>query len=462
MGTPGMDEFHTFHLTGHGLEERRLQVRPDPLPAPAGLPIPLEPDAYPILVRPDFSIQAPLSGEADGWLIPFETNAAVSLAAAAVLRIRGQARTNVLIEMQSCLQRLNDVAGSAEPVRQARCRTTAATLREYVDASAQEPPYTMFHVATTAANPFAGETQRVDDPFAAALAYAVRQFAKAAPALQALRSARLDLALAYEERVHGPMLHQFSVETAATDELAALPPVIAAMTAEEAAKLPLGSFAALLGSRYPVQIWITQPMLTAESIRGEVPDLAAAAVALRDPFVLQGSVAHLGHLLPALDAMAMAARPALAVIATPSWGGWAEATMLPLSRAWAMYIYDPARGRSLSEQLRVYPVAPNPWTPAHVAALNPVLRNSLRVIPEKPTGGVEPMELHTWLDRFEDGLPAAVPYITLTGAEGESLRVVLQRGLALYCHTRQEAWSRLEALAGRGGGTRGAQARGGT
>jgi hypothetical protein len=186
-----------------------------------------------------------------------------------------------------------------------------------------------------------------------------------------------------------------------------------------------------------------KPSLSEDDLQGNIPDLAALAVTSRDAFVLQGSLAYPEHLMSGLAAMSRSRRPALAVIATPSGGGWPEAAVLPLARAWPLLTFDPAAASDWRGCFAIQPIEPNTWTPAHAAAMNPSLQNHFRLLPEMP-GEHDPVELGQYLAQFHERPPMAVPYFATSSEGGPEARVAISRDLATYCHKRQQAWSLLE------------------
>jgi hypothetical protein len=322
------------------------------------------------------------------------------------------------------------------PERRERCTAASNALHQAL--AIVHPPFTLFH-EDPVPNPLKGDLHRSNDPCAAAFAHVHSQLHAMEATLRALRIARLELDDAYDPPVHDSILHRFRWEAAHPDEIAAQSPVIVALTAAQAANSPLNSLSRLLRSGCPVHILVTQPSLVPDDLKATAPDLAQLAIAHRDAYVLQSSLACRDHLQPALDEMAQVLTPALAVIATPSAGGWAESVILPLAKAWPLFVFNPARSRQWRDCLQLHRVESNSWTAAHAAALNPTLAHHFRILPDIP-GDHDPIELDQYLAQFQDRAPLAVPYLTMT----DGARIAVSRDVADYCHDRMRAYSVLE------------------
>jgi hypothetical protein len=168
-------------------------------------------------------------------------------------------------------------------------------------------------------------------------------------------------------------------------------------------------------------------------------EFAQMAIAHRDAYVLQGSLARPDHLQRGLAELAQTLGPGMAVIATPGPGAWAEAALLVLSKAWPLYTFNPKRSGQWRECWELEPVDANPWTAAHAAACNPALRLHFRTLPEG-TDGQDAVELDRYLAEFHERAPLAVPYLIVAG----ETRVAVSRDLADYCHDRLRAYDVLE------------------
>ncbi len=483
MTTLASEQLRTFHIPGEGLEDRvpLLSVAA----VTAGRKLPAEDAAYPMQIAPDFTVHPPGHSGRDGWQVPFSPEAGIALPLAALLQARLPLREQFLASLRQAAERLEDLlaldashsdealtpdaitatlgAGAASylnvaslaqairrrnnpvhrmaPERRDRCRAALAALRAALAEAAGQPAFVVFQGGGSHPTRFGGEWHASTDPCASALDFCRRQLTAAEPALRALRTARLELEDAFNSDTHPAILARFRWEAASAAELAALPPVIALLNPEQAGATPVRSLARVLRSRCPVQVVVTQPVLAPDDFRGDGPDFGLLGLAQRDAFVVQGSLARPDHLLPALAAMAASLHPALAVIATPSAGGWEEAVLLPLSRAWALFTFDPASGR-----FQLDTVDASDWTAAHAAALNPLLDQHFRLLPAEAGSG-DPIELGQYLAGFRDRAPLAIPFLALLGADGAESRVAVSRDLAEFCHDRLRAYDQLAALA---------------
>jgi len=464
------EQLRNFHITGLGLDDAVPVLTLDAIAA--GRKIPSQEDFYPIR-------SLNLSP------IPLAPDTAVTLAIAALVQGRGPSRTQFMDRIRKTVERLEDlialdeshseestspaaianslgsVAGRflnadslaaalrsrANPVhrmateRRERCRRELGILHDALNG--KETQTHVFQAAELPSNRCDAAMHVSSDPCAAALEFCREMLHAFEPALRALRVARLELEDAYDEGVHEPILKRFRWEAAESAELAALPPVLVVLDAAQAARCPLGSISRVLRSGCPIQVVVTQPSLNVSDLRGETPDLAAIAIAHRDAFVLQGSVAYPDHLLTGLAAMSRSVRPALAVIATLSGGGWPEAVILPLARAWALFTFDPACGPKWHKCFQLASIEENTWTAAHAASLNPAMENHFRILPES-SDEHDPIDLRLYLDQFRDRAPRAIPFFLTQDPGSLPKRIAVSRQLAEFCHDRLQAYSLLE------------------
>jgi hypothetical protein len=467
-------QIRSFHMTGQGLEAQQLELTLEGIAA--GRSLPKEEDVYPI--RHGAQLQ-----------IPFEAEAAVTLPTVALLDARRNRRAQFIEHIRQSAERLEDLlalddshsedaisAGSIrsalglggslflnaaslasalrrrvspvhrmEPRRRERCRMSLAVLRQALQVAVEEPPMRIFYQGVAPANPLGCELCEAADPCAAGLAFVKRQLAEAERVLQARRVAKLELDSAYVEEVHDSILERFRWEVADSFELEYLSPVLIVLSAAQAGQLPMDSLSHVLRSGCPIQVVITKPSLTVEELNEEATDFAAIGIAQRCAIVAQTSLAFPDHLMAELEAAAVSMRPSLIVLATPCGGGWNEAAMLVLSRAWALYAYHPNRGSTMRECLRLRAVEPNLWSIAEAAAMNPLLKSHFRQLPESEVLQ-EALEIGAYLEQFQRRAPLAVPFFVVHKEDGTEMRVAVSRDLAEYCHQRQEAWKMLEDL----------------
>ncbi len=458
------EQLRTFHITGHGMDESVPALSVEGVTNAHALPS-LE-ATYPIRL-------------ASGLLVPFNAEAAITLPIAALLETRAPLHAAFIETVRRTAERLEDLlaldtshaddavspatltnalgAGGQylntagltaalrrrttsvhrmTPERRDRCSHALLALLQAL--AVVPPPFALFHTSPVP-NPFNGQLHHSADPCSAAVDHARSQLTAMQSTLRALRLARLELDDAYDPAHHDAILERFRWEAADPAEVAAQPPVIAVLSADEAAALPLQSLSRALHSGCPILIIVTKPALTAADIKSTSPDLAQIALAHRDAYVLQASLGHPAHLQSALAALTQCVRPALAVIAVPSAGGWPEAVLLPLAKAFALFSYNPARGPAWRDSLDLFPIEPNPWTAAHAAACNASFRYHFRMLPAEADEH-DPIELGKYLEQFRNQPPLAVPFLAIA----EDAKVAVSRDLAEFCHDRLQAYQLLE------------------
>jgi hypothetical protein len=329
-----------------------------------------------------------------------------------------------------------------EPERRLRCETTLAALDEALQEAAEEPACYLFHPGAA-------------DSFAAALAQCDARLDRLAQLLRAVRVARLEIGSAFEPSLHQDMLAHFDWQSAAAEELMAIPPVVVMETAEHLAEASLTSFGKLLRSGRPVQILITRAGLQAQDLSGTTPDFGYLSIAHRESFVLQSSMALSSHLLPGLAAMAKTLRPAIAVVSVPDAHrgeseAWLEDSILVLSRTFPLFSYNPDAGARWADRFRLFTSLPEAadFTPAHAAAFVSGLRQQFLAVPASAWNS-DQMELPEYLTVYGARPPLAIPYIWVEGPNGRQ-RALLTRDLVNFCVDRQRAWELFADLAGAG------------
>lgn len=321
------------------------------------------------------------------------------------------------------------------PGRRARIEDTIATFDAALLDVAGQPPF------------YAFEGQ---DSFQAALEFCDRMLERFADVLRGLRLARLENESAFNTDAHEEALNRLDWQSATYDELLALPPVVVFETADRLAGMSLTSFGRVLRSGRPIQIVVDSPGLYAGDLSGFVPDFGYIAIAHREAFVLQSSVSRPERLASGLAVMARTLRPAVAVVAvpeTPDQDAYLATSLLHLSRAFPLYLYDPDRGETWAERFELLVEEELPVTAADFAAVSPAFRDHFRVLPPD-TWNDEQMELSEYLKQYTHEPPLAIPFISVTDAQGVPQRAVVTRELINLCRDRQRAWNTFAELAG--------------
>lgn len=347
---------------------------------------------------------------------------------------------------------LDRPAGGLRPMpapRRARIAAALETLERALDQAARAPAAWLFFGGEAPALPDI-ECRREPDSFAAALEFCDAQLDRFAEVLRALRIARLENESAYDAAIHDSPLSRFDWQSADAEELAALPAIIVMEPVERLARMSLTSFGRLLRSGRPVQVLVTSAGLVSDDLSGSVPDFGYLAIAHREAFVLQSSMARPDHLAAGLAEMARTLRPAVAVVSVPRAPGvWFESLLLYQSRAFPLYSYDPDHGESWSERFRLdVPFGEGETvTAAEAAAVSGEFQAHFRVIPES-AWDAEQIELGEYLEQYRKQPPLAIPYLWVANGDGSRGRAVLTRELVNLCRDRARAWRILEELAG--------------
>ena len=441
---------------------------------------------------------------ATGWLVSFSAQTLPLLYGAALAAARQRPRAQFFEQLKQCVARLQDLLASddAHPrespssqdisaalgtegreffkpdvlehafrrsgpparrmdaERRARCEATLKTLEDAVHDHQQQPVFWLFHFdaasgpAPSGVETFGGRCRQSADPCGAALEFCDQQLRWLVGVLRAMRIARLEAESSFDPTLHAPMLGRFDWQTADARELDALPAVVVMEPAGRLAKTSLASFARLLRSGRPVQILVPSPGLYVEDLSGVVPDFAYLAVAHREAFVVQSSVAHFAHLAEGLAGMTRTLRPAVAVVCVPEnhqrqADQWLEISLCSFSRAFPLYLYDPDRGSRWPERFQLWEPGPAfaGLTAAHAAALSEKFRSHFRVIPASQWDD-EQMELGEYLSRYQSAAPLAIPYLWVIDESGERLRAAVTRELVNLCRDRARAWEIFAELAG--------------
>lgn len=353
--------------------------------------------------------------------------------------------------LTKALQRPANPLKRMEPARRERCEKTLATLEESLHDAANQPAFWLFHSgifgATSAPEEviaFGGYAKWAVDSFAAAEQFAETRLAHLTDVLRALRTARLEIESGFDPSIHDEMLARFDWESAGSDELAALPPIVVIETASYFGQASLTSFGKLLRSGRPVQVMIIHAGIEAHDLSDFTPDFGYLGIAHRETFVLQSSMAEPSHLLPGLAAMAKTFRPAVAVLSTPlRTDAWLEESLLVLSRTFPLYTYNPESSARWAERFMLNGIvdAKTALTPADVAAVSPHLRQHFRLIPAE-AWSAEQVELSSLLEQPQK----AIPFVWVEGPSGIQQRAILTRSLLDFCIDRRRAWTLFEEL----------------
>ena len=333
------------------------------------------------------------------------------------------------LDASALAQALRTRAGGVRmhPERRARIIGLIATLDGALREAAEQPAFRLFDYSHATPE---------KDVLAVAFEFSGTQLESFTVLLRALRAARLEIEGAFDPETHDEILERLDWRMADANELAALPTIVVMETAERLAKASVASLGRLLNSAHPVQI-----VILASSFDRSTPDFGYLAIAHREAFVLQSSVAKPEHLARGLAEMTGKLRPAVAVVSI------VETPVFHLSRAFPLYRYDPDRGETWSERFELAAEPPYGVTAAHAAALSSEFRNDFRIIPDSAWND-EQMELQAYLAAFQQQPPMAIPYLWVIDDQGIPQRAIFTRELVNLARDRQRAWRVLEELAG--------------
>ena len=364
--------------------------------------------------------------------------------------------------------------------RRERIEGTLAILQGYLEDDASAPEIVVVH-----GGPAPQEWERAPvrlvqhpDGLEAALGLLAGLAQNKVGLFRAVRTARLEARSAFDEARHGRVLARLDWEAFTAEEYFLLPAVVVLESCKRLRGRGIHSLSKLLRSGLPVHVLVTDSVVDLdldaswEETAGYHPGLGYVAVAHREAFVLQSTLADPGHLFQGLTRMAATLRPGVALVAHPSWSGpvspWKQLIAARDGRATPCFLYDPDGGSNWAarfdlsgnpESERVWPEAQaayidteqkeRAWTQsftfAHAAALDPGYRPHFRIIPSEAWSD-DQIEIERYLGSDEDG--RALPFLWVVDADGLLARALTTRELAFACRDRMRAWQNLQELAG--------------
>lgn len=361
----------------------------------------------------------------------------------AVFGLEGGAFLN-MDTLSKALQRPARGTRAIEPHRRARLETALASLEGFLSTTNDAPSVWLFNPGSAPVDMsgVGGKAIGTETPLIDGMRF-LRQILDSLKAvLQALRIAKLEGEGAYEPSHHDEAIERMDWQYATPDQLRALPPVVVLETAERLARTSLTALGRDLRSGLPIQILILSEGMGTRDLSEFTPDLGYIAMAHREAFVMQASLASAANLKEGLAQMAAVLRPAVAIVS----GG--ETPLVHLSRLFPLFRYDPDRGESWAQRFLLFPeMSIDKLTPAHAAVVFAEMREHFRLIPPSAWDS-EQMELAEYLAAWKDAPPPAVPYLWVKDAQGASHRAVITRELAHLCIDRKRAWHVFEELAG--------------
>ena len=293
-------------------------------------------------------------------------------------------------------------------------------------------------------------------------------------AFKAMRMARLDIDNAYDPVYHADILEQFTWQDLSEDELRLLPVICIAETTDRI-YTQLTPLSRLIRAGKPIVV------LTFESTSKSMgdqnkdqanydPGFSYLATAFREAFVAQTSLARPEHLVMTLTRMNRLLRPAITVVACPTWS-WRLPARVQLeaahyARTAPMFQYDPSIGETRVERFnvdenpqidQVWPTCqfsyidedgntkqmPGTFTFAHALALEPGYHKYFRILPNEAWND-ELIEIGEFLKAPSFDRPH-IPFIW--GVVDSTLRkCIMTRDVVNACIDRMQRWKTLREL----------------
>jgi len=364
-------------------------------------------------------------------------------AANAVFGIEGGAFFD-MDTLSKTLQRPTRGTRAIEPHRRARLETALASLDGFLSTTSDAPSVWLFNPGSAPIDmsTVGGKAIGTDTPLVDGMRFLRQMLESLKSVLQALRIAKLESEGAYEPSHHDEAIERMDWQYATPDQLRALPAVVVLETAERLALASLTALGRDLRSGMPIQILILSEGMGTHDLSEFTPDLGYIAMAHREAFVMQASMAGASNLKEGLAQMAATLRPAVAIVS----GG--ETPLVHLSRLFPLFRYDPDRGESWAQRFLLFSeLTIDQLTPAHAAVLFLEMREHFRLIPPSAWDS-EQMELADYLAAWKDAAPPAVPYLLVKDSQRATHRAVITRELAHLCIDRRRAWHVFEELAG--------------
>ncbi len=400
----------------------------------------------------------------EGWLIAFGTHTTVLLSLVLLESARRKARLAFGQQLKEASQRIQELlaldnrtasvesvaaslgAGAAslldvsalvdalrrranpvpamDPERRARCESALVTIQDASQRLNRMPSIILVHRGSAPEVPpqIAIQFREVSDPCDSALSLCGRQIDGYVEVWKALRIAALEVDSAFDPSVHEDALNAFNSSMAHPSELAVLPVVVAAETAEGIGQY-LASFARVLQSRLPVQVLVVDPNVPGANL-GCVP------FPYQEAFALQSSIGAPDHLIGGILEMAQTLRPAAAFVSVSK--AWTTASLLLLAQATPLWRYHPDGGESWRECFAMETGSSTPneqLTFAHIAALMPGYQTQFRMLPVE----TESVDESSLVEFPRDLTPHALPFLHVTDQNGRRRRAVFTRELVRLC-----------------------------
>lgn len=366
-----------------------------------------------------------------------------------------------------------------DQARTARVAKALEAIDAFLAAAKDRPPVlataTDPNLAQAAGLP-ADAVHKAQEPLSAAVALFEDQAAEVVEVVRAARIARLEVDHSYRPEVHDAGFARLDWQGLAAHELDLVPAILAFTTGADVRAGGLAPLSETILSSRPVQVlvldeaWAPDEAADPSRYHASLGDLAMAH---REAFVLESSLAQPEVLVQGLSRLVRARRPAVAVIRQPTAApaAWrplrAEAALL--GRACPELVYDPDAGASWAERLDLT-MNPSPelvwprltlgvttdgavgqheiaFTWGDGAVTEPAYEGQLRVVP--PTAWADDqIPLDAFLALDDSARADALPYVWVVDRRGQLGRAVVTRALAFAAADRMAGWRQLQELGG--------------
>ncbi len=281
----------------------------------------------------------------------------------------------------------------------------------------------------------------------------------------AMRTARLELANAFESPRHDHLIDSFSPDCFSDAEHCLMPKVVAVGSVGDGLT-NMASLSAILRSSRPITLLLLGDDLA--TLDHERIELAYLAVAHRKCFASQTSISHPSHMAECFYRGLDSVRPTIHTIAsedTHPLGAWLEGNAAIEGRACPLLRFDPSKGNSWADR---FDLTDNPqlerdwpiWTGeidgvdlelsftfAHCAMLTTDLHSHFMQLPD----GVESDDLipiEMWLHLSPEDAATKIPYLWAADVDGAIHKLVVARTVTDVCIERLDYWRTLRELAG--------------
>jgi ferredoxin len=367
-----------------------------------------------------------------------------------------------------------------EPARRARMEAAVARLRSWLDRAANEADLVLVHTGSTALDrtPARCRVIRHPDALRSAIGLFDGHAAAMVDTVRALRVARLDVEGQYDPARHDALIGRLGPHGFSAEEMLQLPAIVVIEDERRLAGDALTSFSALLRSGRPVLVLAsraaTDPMAPQEDGAGYVPCTGYLAIAHREAFVVQSTLARPRQLVDGFSRMAVSLRPAVALVTRPQWGAaiapWSQMVFAWHARNPSGFCYDPSAGATWAERFDLtdnpQPEAgwpeqeaayvdgrgrpgsiPQRFTAVHAAATDPASGEQFRLL-SSDAWAEDQIEIADYLDLPDKQQLRRIPYLWVVRHDGELARAVVTREQACLALDDLRAWRVLQELAG--------------